>query len=374
MGGVEMNNNRIKNLSALLLAGMLLFGGISAYAAEPTENVTQSGTQTPAVSQTSVRPDAPTLGSVKKTAYNRFVLAWSKVPKASGYYVYRKEEGKSFKRIATVKGNKTFRYTDKTFVCNTKYTYMVKAYRKTEDGIIKSKNSNSIEKISKYKGMQQVNNCIYYFDKHHKCYRKVDGSKKMICLTYDDGPSANTASILKTLKKYDSVATFFIVGNRAASYKSTVKQIQKQHCQIGSHTYSHATLTRLSSAGIKKEMSKTDSAIKKITGQKPTIMRPPGGSYNKTVRNSVGKPILYWSVDTRDWATRSSSKTIRAVLDNAKDGDIVLMHDLYESTASASRTIIPKLVDRGYQLVTIDEMAALRGGMKNGSVYSSFRK
>ena len=103
-------------------------------------------------------------------------------------------------------------------------------------------------------------------------------------------------------------------------------------------------------------------------------MRPPGGSYNKTVRNSVGKPILYWSVDTRDWATRSSSKTIRAVLGNAKDGDIVLMHDLYESTASASRTIIPELVDRGYQLVTIDEMAALRGGMKNGSVYSSFRK
>ena len=181
MGGVEMNNKKIKNLSALLLAGMLLFGGISAYAAEPAENITPSGTQTQAAIQTSVRPNAPILDTVKKTAYNRFVLTWSKVPKASGYYVYRKEEGKSFKRIATVKGNKTFRYTDKTFVCNTKYTYMVKAYRKTEDGIIKSKNSNSIEKISKYKGMQQVNNCLYYFDKHYKYYRKVDGSKKMIC-------------------------------------------------------------------------------------------------------------------------------------------------------------------------------------------------
>lgn len=360
-----------KKLGALFLTLALIctciLPGTAAHAAQTAPNQTAA--------QTDTRPEAPVLISVERKAYNRFKITWSKVPGANGYYIGRKKEGsKHYKRIADVKGNKKHSFVDKTFVCNTKYTYLVKAYRKVNGEIVKSKKSNTIEKKSKYKGMQKVNNCLYYFDKKYKCCRKVDGRKKMICLTYDDGPSANTATILKTLKKYDSTATFFVVGNRVSSYRSAVKKADKYLCQIGNHTYSHATLTRLSASDIRSQMARTDDAVKKIIGKKTAIMRPPGGSYNSTVRNNVKKPLLYWSVDTRDWATRSSTKTIRAVLNNAKDGDVVLMHDLYQSTADASKTIIPGLVKKGYQLVTVEEMAQLRGGMKNGSVYFSFRR
>lgn len=84
-------------------------------------------------------------------------------------------------------------------------------------------------------------------------------------------------------------------------------------------------------------------------------------------------PLINWSIDTRDWATRSASSTISAVLNHVKDGDIVLMHDLYASTAEASKTIIPTLISRGYQLVTVSELAESRGGMTNGTVYTCFR-
>ncbi|MCC8138504.1 MAG: polysaccharide deacetylase family protein [Clostridiales bacterium] len=223
-------------------------------------------------------------------------------------------------------------------------------------------------------GKQTIGSYIRYFDKNGVLYRSINKNKKMVALTYDDGPSKNTATILNTLKKYNSVATFFVVGNRVSSYKSTVKRAYSMGCEIGNHTYDHLTLTRLSRAKIQSQISKTNSAVKRITGVSPVVMRPPGGSYNKTVKSTVKMPIIYWSIDTRDWATRSSSKTIKAVLNHVKDGDIVLMHDLYSSTAAASKTIIATLVKRGYQLVTVSELAECRGGMKNGSVYSSFRK
>lgn len=94
---------------------------------------------------------------------------------------------------------------------------------------------------------------------------------------------------------------------------------------------------------------------------------------NSTVKSTVGMPIILWSVDTLDWKTRNASSTINAVLNKAQDGDIILMHDLYSATATASQTIIPSLVNRGYQLVTVEEMELLRGGLENGVTYSSFR-
>ena len=103
-------------------------------------------------------------------------------------------------------------------------------------------------------------------------------------------------------------------------------------------------------------------------------MRPPGGCVNDTVKSQTGMPMILWSIDTLDWRTRNAASTKTAVLDHVKDGDIVLMHDLYEATANASTTIIPTLVERGYQLVTVSELAECRGGMKDGCLYYSFRK
>lgn len=122
-------------------------------------------------------------------------------------------------------------------------------------------------------------------------------------------------------------------------------------------------------------MSKTDAAVKSVIGVKTTVARTPGGAANGTVKSSIGKPIIFWSIDTLDWKTRSKTKTINTVLDQVKDGDIILMHDIHEPSKEAALYLIPKLKKMGYQLVTVSELAQYRGyKLKNGTVYSSFRK
>lgn len=226
-----------------------------------------------------------------------------------------------------------------------------------------------------YTGTKTVSHYLCHFDKKGVMYRQIDKNKKMVALTYDDGPSIYTPKILKTLKDNNAVATFFVVGSRVSTYSDTVKSEYKMHCQIGNHSYNHPILTKVGADTIKKEISKTNDTIKKVTGEKPIIMRPPGGATNSTVKKNVKMPMIIWSVDTLDWKTRNAESTQKAVLDHVKDGDIVLMHDLYDATATASQTIIPELVKRGYQLVTVSELAQCRGSkLKNGKSYFSFKK
>lgn len=223
-------------------------------------------------------------------------------------------------------------------------------------------------------GKKTISHYLCYFSEKGVLLRKIDKNKKMVALTYDDGPSIYTPRILKTLKENNSVATFFVVGNRVPMYSDTVKKAYGMGCEIGNHTYEHKILTRADAAGIRNQVSWTNVAVKKITGTAPIVMRPPGGAVNNMVKSQTGMPMILWSIDTLDWRTRNAASTKTAVLDHVKDGDIVLMHDLYEATANASTTIIPTLVERGYQLVTVSELAECRGGMKDGCLYYSFRK
>ena len=144
-------------------------------------------------------------------------------------------------------------------------------------------------------------------------------------------------------------------------------------CEIGNHTYSHQVLTKVGASQIQGQIGATNSAVQNVTGVSPVVMRPPGGGQNESVRSAVGMPIIMWSIDTLDWKTRNAASTQAAVLDHVRDGDIVLMHDLYSQTAAASRVIIPELVNRGSQLVTISELSDCRGAMASGGVYSAFR-
>ena len=212
-----------------------------------------------------------------------------------------------------------------------------------------------------------------YFRKFGALYRKIDTKKKLVALTYDDGPSKNTNTILNILKKNNSVATFFEVGNRIASYKSIVKKIDRMGCEIGNHTYGHKILTGCSRAEIKKQINGTNNVLKKVIGKKTIITRPPGGNHSAVIDKIINTPVIIWSLDTKDWKNRNAAMVTDAVLKNIKDGDIVLMHDLYKSTADASKKIIPTLVKRGYQLVTVSELSDCRKAMKKGSSYSAFR-
>ena len=299
----------------------------------------------------------------------------------NGHLFYYKDGVKIKNAWKTVNGSKYYfgksgkAYVGKRKVGKATYYFAVNGKRKTGWRTINVKKYYFSPKNGKMvTGKKTISHYLCYFSEKGVLLRKIDKNKKMVALTYDDGPSIYTPRILKTLKENNSVATFFVVGNRVPMYSDTVKKAYDMGCEIGNHTYEHKSLPNLSETEVKRQISKTNKEVKKAIGEKPVIMRPTGGATNTNIKKWVGMPSIIWSVDTLDWKTRNADSTRRAVLNRVKDGDIVLMHDLYSATATASETIIPELVRRGYQLVTVSELAECRGGMKETGAYYSFRK
>ena len=299
----------------------------------------------------------------------------------NGHLFYYKDGVKLKNTWKTVNGSKYYfgksgkAYVGKRKVGKATYYFAVNGKRKTGWRTINGKKYYFSPKNGKMvTGKKTISHYLCYFSEKGVLLRKIDKNKKMVALTYDDGPSIYTPRILKTLKENNSVATFFVVGNRVPMYSDTVKKAYDMGCEIGNHTYEHKSLPNLSETEVKRQISKTNKEVKKAIGEKPVIMRPTGGATNANVKQWVGMPSIIWSIDTLDWKTRNADSTKKAVLDHVKDGDIVLMHDLYSATATASETIIPELVRRGYQLVTVSELAECRGGMKETGAYYSFRK
>ena len=299
----------------------------------------------------------------------------------NGHLFYYKDGVKLKNTWKTVNGSKYYfgksgkAYVGKRKVGKATYYFADNGKRKTGWRTINGKKYYFSPKNGKMvTGKKTISHYLCYFNEKGVLTRKIDKNKKMVALTYDDGPSIYTPRVLKTLKENNAVATFFVVGNRVPTYSDTVKKAHDMGCEIGNHTYEHKNLTRVSEAEVKRQITKTNRNVKKVTGQAPVIVRPTGGATNANVKQWVGMPSIIWSIDTLDWKTRNADSTKKAVLDHVKDGDIVLMHDLYSATASASETIIPELVKRGYQLVTVSELAECRGGMKETGAYYSFRK
>ena len=224
-----------------------------------------------------------------------------------------------------------------------------------------------------YTGLHKISGDVYTFNKSGILIRSVYADKKAICLTFDDGPSPNTSTIMKALKDNGGLATFFVVGNRLSTYKDTLIANSEQGNQIANHSWSHPAYSSMTADAIRDEITKTNKLIKEYTGKTPTVTRTPYGITSESVNAAVNMPIIIWSVDTLDWQTQSADSTYNSILNHAKDGAVVLMHDLYSATASGAVRAIPVLVERGYQLVTIDEMALLKGvKLEKGKAYYSF--
>ena len=203
--------------------------------------------------------------------------------------------------------------------------------------------------------------------------RLIDPSKLMIALTYDDGPYAPVGNrIMDCMEKYNGRATFFVVGNRAGSYQEELRRMQASGHEIGNHSYSHKYLQKLGAADIRKEIEMGNQAVAAVTGTAPALVRLPGGGSNATVLANIHQPIILWNVDTRDWATKNADQTVAAVLGKVKDGDIVLMHELYKPTADATERMVPALAEQGFQLVTVSELIRFRGGAAPGTLYYKF--
>lgn len=208
--------------------------------------------------------------------------------------------------------------------------------------------------------------------------------KPQVALTFDDGPSAvNTAKILDILEVNGAKATFFVIGRNAAENAQILRRAAELGCEVGNHTYDHAKLTDLSAEQIRQQLQKTDEVITDAIGMRPKLVRAPCGRCSCAVRSSIDRPIVLWCVDPRDWSygdaranntPANRDKVIRAATENVQDGDIILLHDIYALTAECCETIIPTLIGKGFELVTVSELMRSHGvELRAGQTYRSAR-
>jgi peptidoglycan/xylan/chitin deacetylase (PgdA/CDA1 family) len=204
---------------------------------------------------------------------------------------------------------------------------------------------------------------------------KLDPTRPAVALTFDDGPDVNTTRILDTLQQYEGRVSFFVSGNKIEEHKAKIFRALQMECEVICHAWNHTDLTKLSSKAIIKQLFDTIAAIAQISGTVSPIFRPPYGSTDKKVEKvaqKLGLSIVNWSLDPKDWESLDADAVYNHIAQNIQHGDIVLCHDVYESTAEAMSRLIPDLIDRGCQLVTVSELLLHKyGKLEPGRVYSN---
>ncbi|MFI5686662.1 polysaccharide deacetylase family protein [Streptomyces sp. NPDC051636] len=195
---------------------------------------------------------------------------------------------------------------------------------------------------------------------------------KCIALTFDAGPSENSARLLDILKEKKVPATFFLLGKRhMEKYPELVKRMAAEGHEVASHTWDHKILNRISPEQIREELRRPNEAIERLTGHRPTLMRPPQGRTNATVHRisrEMGLAEVLWSVTAKDYTTTDSALITKRVLAQASRDGIILLHDIYQGTVPAVPGIIDALKERGYVFVTVPQLLA-PGKAEPGKVY-----
>lgn len=186
---------------------------------------------------------------------------------------------------------------------------------------------------------------------------------KLIAITFDDGPSAAyTEKLLDGLKERGVKVTFFVQGQSASGNLDILKRAYEEGHEIASHTWNHPDLTELSVSQIESQISRTEAVMDKVCGEGTEyLVRPPYGSTNSTVRSTIQCPLIYWSVDTRDWEVLNANKVRDNIISMSYDGAIVLMHDIHGPTIDGALMGIDWLLKQGYELVTVSELYRRRG-------------
>lgn len=201
----------------------------------------------------------------------------------------------------------------------------------------------------------------------------LDPSKPMIALTFDDGPGKHTSRLLDAFAAHGGKGTFFVIGNILENRSDVLNRMVAEGHEIGGHSWDHRQLTKLSTADLNNQLVGTRAKIHELTGVDATLLRPPYGSYNSQLKNMCkdrGIVMVNWSLDTLDWKYKDADRLYHTILDEVQDGDIILCHDLHGSTVDAMERVIPELIERGYQLVTVSELLDQRGDViEAGEVY-----
>lgn len=184
---------------------------------------------------------------------------------------------------------------------------------------------------------------------------------KQIAFTFDDGPSPYTTELLDYLQERGFKVTFFLVGDRLASYPNTLKRQVDEGHEIGYHSYAHVEQTTLSNDKIISDFNKSQQTLKDITGAEFALWRTPGGGYNTRVLNCIDLPHIMWSVDSYDWKVRNTQKVYANIMRQAHDGGIVLLHDLYSFSVNGAKLAMDELWAGDYEFVTVTEILSRDG-------------
>ena len=239
------------------------------------------------------------------------------------------------------------------------------SYKINEDGIYFYFNDNLFDKIYKVYIYLPSNNESEVFNKTYD---------KIVAFTFDDGHSKYTMEIVNTLVLNNSKATFFELGNRMKYNQEIVKNVLNNGMEIGSHTYAHKNLNKLTIEEIDEEINSTNIIFNEITGENIKLLRPPYGNINELVKSRVNTPIITWNIDTNDWLYKDSEHVYNHIIENIESGDIILMHDVYSETVEAIKKVVPYLIEKGYKITTVSELAKYNNiELKEKEVYRSLK-
>lgn len=184
-----------------------------------------------------------------------------------------------------------------------------------------------------------------------------ESSKGKVAITFDDGPHPKyTEQLLDGLKERGVKATFFVTGEHASLHPDIIKRINEEGHLIGNHTYTHTQLQATNREAFKEELVKTNRVLKEITGNDVIYVRPPYGSWDKSLEAELNMFPVLWTVDPLDWCSDNVSCIVKKTVANTAENDIILMHDYYESSVTAALQVIDQLQEQGYRFVTVEEI------------------
>lgn len=181
--------------------------------------------------------------------------------------------------------------------------------------------------------------------------------EKVVALTFDDGPGYKTTMmLLDGLRERNVHATFFLLGEKIEERREVVEKMKEDGHLIGNHTYDHVQLDAINIECAKDEIAKTNEIIQEITGDYPIYVRPPYGCWNRELEDAISLTPVLWTLDTTDWNTRDVERIVNYVMEEVESGDIILMHDIYDTSVAAALEIVDQLQAKGYVFVTVDEL------------------
>lgn len=216
----------------------------------------------------------------------------------------------------------------------------------------------------------------YWPQADHGGERQALGEAKIpagpyVALTFDDGPrDVTTPVLLDGLAQRGVHATFFVIGENVEGNELLLQRMEGEGHQIGLHTYHHKKLDQLNAAGFYAEVDSLRATLTALVGREDFMLRPPYGMMNAATQARAAAPIVLWSVDPEDWSDQDTGRQVSVILDNAKDGDIILLHDIYPSSVETALQVVDALMARGFHFVTVEQLFAIRGKTpENGKVY-----